>query len=395
MTNAAHDASSSALGYLYQCRWPLIELVARSRTQPDCEVLLELLDDVSFEDNGSPTELVQTKHRVQRRATLSDSSPDIWRTIGSWVDAQDPTDPLGPLLTLVTTDVAAEGSAAYGLRPDRRGSSVALGLLEDAARQSTSRETESSRARFLDLDPAARAVFVGRMRVLDGAPGISELRGLLREELHLVLPVGHEDAFIDLLVAWWDRQAVRLLKKEQRTVAALDLRRAADEIRDQFTANNLPTLVDAWAFDTSTYDTYSHHTFVQQLGWINVSTALLQHAIHNYFRAVTQSALWVEEHLVTTDEVERFEAELKHEWEHIFAHLTMTLPDDADEETKISVGRQVLQRAEDLATVRIRDRYSESFYFRGKLHQLSDDRAIGWHPDHPALLEEMLLTARE
>lgn len=38
MTNPSHEAAAPAPGYLYQSKWPLVELVARSRRQPDIEV---------------------------------------------------------------------------------------------------------------------------------------------------------------------------------------------------------------------------------------------------------------------------------------------------------------------------------------------------------------------
>lgn|GEM_PF-6939601 len=41
MNNPSHEAAAPAPGYLYQSKWPLVELVARSRRQPDIEVPLE------------------------------------------------------------------------------------------------------------------------------------------------------------------------------------------------------------------------------------------------------------------------------------------------------------------------------------------------------------------
>jgi hypothetical protein len=45
-----HDAASSALGYLYQSQWPLVELLLRGADRPDAATTVELYDDVAWED---------------------------------------------------------------------------------------------------------------------------------------------------------------------------------------------------------------------------------------------------------------------------------------------------------------------------------------------------------
>lgn len=60
----SHGASAPALGYLYQSQWPLVELLRRGHDEPDSAVTLELHDDVSWESDGTPTELLQLKHHV-------------------------------------------------------------------------------------------------------------------------------------------------------------------------------------------------------------------------------------------------------------------------------------------------------------------------------------------
>ncbi len=114
----SHEAARSALGYLYRSQWPLLELVRRSPAEPDCAVTLELFDDVSWDADGLPSELLQVKHHVGLRRQLGDRDVDLWKTIASWMDAHPAADPAGPTLTLVTTQTAAANSAAAALRPD-------------------------------------------------------------------------------------------------------------------------------------------------------------------------------------------------------------------------------------------------------------------------------------
>jgi hypothetical protein len=58
-----HNASASAVGYLYQVNWCLIELLESASTRPDQAISLETHDDVAWEESGSPVELLQSKHR--------------------------------------------------------------------------------------------------------------------------------------------------------------------------------------------------------------------------------------------------------------------------------------------------------------------------------------------
>jgi hypothetical protein len=81
---------------------------------------MELYDDVSWEEDGTPTELLQLKHHVDAAGSLGDKDDDLWRTIRVWMDAHPPGDPSGPTLTLVTTQTAAAGTAAEALRAGAR-----------------------------------------------------------------------------------------------------------------------------------------------------------------------------------------------------------------------------------------------------------------------------------
>jgi len=81
------DATASMLGYLYQVRLALLDSLRRLRRLGTFSVSIETLDDVAFEKQGSPTELLQTKHHIDRQANLSDASPDVWKSLRVWVDA--------------------------------------------------------------------------------------------------------------------------------------------------------------------------------------------------------------------------------------------------------------------------------------------------------------------
>jgi len=388
----SHGAAAAALGYLYQSEWPLVELLRRGRDEPDSALTLELHDDVAWEQEGTPIELLQLKHHVSATGRLGDKDDDLWRTIRVWMDAHPPGDPSGPTLTLVTTETAAAGSAAAALRPGpSREPAEGRSLLEAAARESTAQGSQDVRQRFLTLPEADRAVFVERIYVLDTAPSVGDGLGEeLRRALYLVLPRDHEQTFIDQLSGWWHRLVVALLRGNRGTVSALDVKAKVDELRNSFAGDNLPTLVRRQDIDFDVEQTYADRRFVEQLRWIALTAKLLQKAMIDYYRAYTQNALWVEDNLVALDELRTFEADLVDEWERQFEFMKMTLPNGADATTHERAGRELFRLITENSNVRLRA-YDEPFYTQGTLHGLADDGRVGWHPDFQARLQALLL----
>lgn len=305
MPSPSHNAAPSALGYLYQSQWPLLELLRRSDERPDCAITLELHDDVAWEQEGSPTELLQLKHHIRAGRGLGDKDVDIWRTIGAWMDTHDVGDPEGPKLTIVTTQTARPNSAVAALRPSGRDVNRALELLEVAAADSTAEVSAGWRRRFLDLDQVQRATFVARIYMLDAAPGIGDLDDAIRRLLRWVLPRGHENTFLGLLWSWWHAKVIGLLQGRRRHVNAVEVAVKIDELRDQFTRDNLPTLVQPEHFDLAEQATYLDHCFVHQLRWVGTPPRLIQKAIIDYYRAYVQTALWVDDDLIGLDELGR------------------------------------------------------------------------------------------
>src|SRR4051794_3088790 len=108
MPSGKHDASASALGYTYQTAYGLLALLREGRQRPDQAISLEMHDDVAWEDAGTPSELLSAKHHRQPKS-LSDGDEDLWASLNVWMNTGTPTDPYGPLLTLVTTSVAPPG----------------------------------------------------------------------------------------------------------------------------------------------------------------------------------------------------------------------------------------------------------------------------------------------
>jgi len=390
--NADHSASAAALGYLYQAKSAMLELIRGSAIRPDAELSLEIFDDVAWEMEGTPLELLQLKHHAASSRSLTDKSDDLWRTISVWLDSGDPLNPNGPLLSLITTQSAADGSACSLLRPgagiDIEGAVLAL---RAAAAESDSTTTKAVRERFLQMTRADQGIFIGRIRVLDNAPKIDDVDALIRTELRLAIPVGRDRPFMERLWGWWYERVIEMLRHEKKSVSLLGLRIFLTDLQSEFIEDNLPTFDDL-QLNASDVGEYQDYTFVHQLRWISSAEAILRRAILDYYKAYAHTVKWLEEDLVGIEELQRFEVRLKEEWDLAYAFTLQKLPEGATETEKQAVGRDLLEATLARFDLRVRDRYGDPFFMRGKHHQLADEGSIGWHPEFRAKIDELLLS---
>jgi len=131
----AHEARASAMGYLFQCRYALLMAIQAIPDTPQLEIAIEKFDDVSFEADGAPTHLIQTKHHIGRTGNLTDASVDLWKTLLVWSKrvAKDGKAPFRTKFMLLTTGLAPDGSAASFLPMRNRDETEADRLLMQAA----------------------------------------------------------------------------------------------------------------------------------------------------------------------------------------------------------------------------------------------------------------------
>jgi hypothetical protein len=176
------SASAAALGYLYQCRLGLVCALRRLRENEDFQLSLETLDDVVFERNGEPAEILQAKHHRKGSANLTDASVDIWKTLRIWCEGVAAgTIPQDAALYLVSTSTATEGHAPAYLRATDRDPQRALDRLTSTAQASTNPTNAAAYAAFQALSGEQQLALLERVYVLDASPNIldseEELRG--------------------------------------------------------------------------------------------------------------------------------------------------------------------------------------------------------------------------
>jgi len=105
---SSFSAVDSLTGYLYQVRYALLDALRRAKDDVRFSVSIETLDDIVFESDGQPVELLQAKHH-SKPANLTDTSTDLWKTIRIWVGQYKTR--INSRYYLVTTATAKDGSA--------------------------------------------------------------------------------------------------------------------------------------------------------------------------------------------------------------------------------------------------------------------------------------------
>ena len=388
------SASDSALGYLYQARLGLLWALKRLKDSSDFLVSLETIDDVTFESNGRPDELLQTKHHLTRPAALTDASPDLWKSLRVWFEgASAKTIPSQTHLYLVTTSAVGVGSAAAKLRQDDRDVASALATLETTAQTSGSQENAPAYAAFLAASVSERRTILERVVILDRTPTIGTLNDELKAELFWATERRHQDAFLQYLEGWWFRRVVTQLARINigDRILGGELESQMSDLREQFKQDALPIADDLLNFspDDAAIAAHEDSVFVRQLELAKAGKRRVAAAVRDYYRAFEQRSRWLRHDLLMVGDLHTYERRLAQEWELVFEAVRDELGDSAADQAKEAAARKVLEWAE-RTCIPIRPAVTEPFVSRGSLHILADDLRVGWHAEFRDRLAHLL-----
>ena len=387
LTQAFHSAAPSAAGYLYQARLALVELLRYAYRDSGIEIAIEKLDDVSFERDGSPLELLQTKHHLARTGELTNMSIDLWKTLRVWAEAikADPSLPTRTRFALITTAEAPSESAASYLRPSDTGTrdpTKAEAILNQAAGSSSNKSITKAIAAFSALEPEMREALVCRIEVIDGAPLIGDMDSVIEEKLRMIAPRGKARLAREQLEGWWwPRICVALQTQEYCTISVLEVEQKLDDIRDSFKRDELPFDMEHVDPPQEELDALDEMCFVRQLRSIGIGTLRLQYAKRDFYRASTQRSYWTRQNLLFDGEVGHFDTTLIEEWQPRFHQMSDDLAGNCDESALRAAGHNLYGWVENDARFPLRKTVSR-FLNVGSYHILADDLRVGWHRDY-------------
>lgn len=379
------------MGYLYQARYALWVLLDGPEER---ELVLETLDDIVLGQDGTPQDLLQTKHNA-KPARLTDSSPQLWKTLRIWSShVKDGLIRVPPTtLTLITTAEAPDDAIAAVLRPGRdRDSATALQRLVEIAGSSKNEELKSAFAAFESLTSEQRVQLVEAIQILDRSPDISDVSAKIRDRIRAAVDRQHRGALYERLEGWWFAKVIEQLKTSQPApIAGFEVYDKLRAIAEQFGPDALPIdYLDAKpdGVDPHTDD----RMFVRQLRAIEVGVPRIEKAILDYYRAYEQRSRWAREELLVDDEVELYERRLIDEWERFAAAIADEMSSTASEIELQKVGRHIFNWMEQTADFRIRPNVTEPYVMRGSFHILANKPvpSVWWHPKFMERLTQIL-----
>ena len=382
-----HSAPQSAAGYLYQVRVALVGALRYAYRDSGIGIAIEKFDDVSFERDGTPFELLQTKHHLTKRGNLTDASPDMWKTIRVWAEATkaDPSLPSHTRFMLVTTAQAPTGSAASYLCPTETGNrdpALAEAKLLAACDASRNKGLLQAVAVYKGLTPEMRKALVTAIEIIDSEPRIGDVEARIDDSLRMIAARGKVELAREQLEGWWWARICKALQSDiPDTVFVADLEQKLDGIREGLTRDALPfdmEHVDPPQVELAALD---EMCFVRQLRSIGISPIRMQYAKRDFYRASTQRSQWARNNLLFDGEVGQFDSTLIEEWQPRFARMCDTLDPASHESVLREAGQTLYGWVETDARFPLR-KVESRFLNVGSYHILADDLRVGWHRDY-------------
>lgn len=388
------DATPAFLGYMHQLRYALWQAIEASRLDIRGIIAIEAADDVELQTENIHS-VDQLKHR-NKESTLSDRSSDLWKTLRIWSSLIDHStfDTSNVHFRLITTGVLGAGSTASMLAVEERNEEKALERLRKISGENN-KSNQPAYTAFRELSPRQQSELVSRIEVIADAPDIQQVREKIEKSLAVGFPRKHLKTFVQHLEGWWFDVCINKLTSSKDKFIQLDqLDSQIYQLRQEFGEDNLPISRKISRMKPPTMR-YQNHNFVKQLHFIKIGESRVNRAITNYLKAFVQRSSWQRENLLLSDELQDYEDALVEEWEIYFDQLTDEMGENASEEAKLSVAKELYAWAETATSPVIRERCTEPFIIRGSFHILAHDNRIGWHPEFAARLMTLLAPKEE
>jgi len=387
------SAAGSALGYLAQVEYTLLIALQRMDNEENLRLSLETADDITFEAEGQPAELWQTKHHINRQASIGDASPDLWKTLHNWIETSDNRS----ACFLFTTATAPDGSASSMLGPTKSSQDVATAqeTLDAVALAAGNASSAAYYARYLSLDAGQRAELLSRVTVFDGATGGENITDDLIATVRKAAIRQRRGPLVERLRGWWHGRAMAHLsaiaRGEQDWIDIQEIEEQLLLITQSLRDDNLPLDYSDEPEPTRGEVDEDDRIFIEQLKLILLHRERIRQAVYDHNRAFLQRSRWQREQLLAIGELDAYDRRLAEEWKRVFLPLE-ELPsgDETSNDEKRAGARQLYGRIQERILPEIRSEVRSGYVPLGSLHILADRLQIGWHPDWIDLLKHRL-----
>ncbi len=384
------SASEQGLGYIYQARLALLQLL---QLPEDIAIFLEKEDDLDFIDSDGRKSLASLKHKAMSDK-LTDLSTDFWKSVNIWLTRykQDGRVASNLRFFLFTTSKVSHSSFLVRFLPDQSVVCVDVKTLADLAdaalaRSSSQLITPIAKA-FNELCDPEKQDFLERILILDDSPRIDDIPALIRDKHMRSIRREHREFVFERLEGWWSDAVIKQLTGARpEGIFGYEVSDKLSNFAEEYKADNLPITfrgkVPPEEIDTEA----DPRLFVAQLREIGISSSRIRNAILDFYRAFEQRSAWARENLLVLGEVEEYEDRLADEWGRYKDVVFEKLQDNSADEALREAGATLYNWAEfetgKIESLRIRARVTEPYVIRGSYHILADARPepkVYWHP---------------
>jgi hypothetical protein len=387
------SASEPALGYVYQIRYALLEILR----QPEESVCyIEKDDDVDFSDPEEGRILASLKHKASGD-TLTDLSPDFWKSVRIWLTdyLKNPDSTIPARYYLVTTGQVQIGSLLASFLPNAQTPDDLPLLIDVTLASSTSKTIKKTRDLLVTLPREKWASFFRRITIFDHQQRINEIpRRIIEDKFRSVRPKFRQSVY-QRLEGWWVNECIELLThRRKEAFRGAEVSEMLSFFSEQFRDDNLPIDFEKAEPEGGVHPDSDNRYFVKQLRAIGLKSERITRAILDYYRASEQRSSWLRENVTLDGEVEQYDDRLVDEWARIREITFEDLGEDAPEEILQQLGKKLLTdlSTRDHPNLRIRKDVTASFVTMGSYHILANDELprVHWHPRFTERIAEIL-----
>ncbi|WP_299072483.1 ABC-three component system protein [uncultured Paraglaciecola sp.] len=395
MTGKTHTEKTSAAGTIagfdYQYYYFLYKLLTLKKSET---IGFELLDDVHTQLDNDHLVLIQIKHTIQKKtdgatANLTELDPDLWKTLFNWSavikDKNDGRDSSAEQKAFVekTTFILATNKSFSSnnnflsnlseFQNENMDFETMKNYLAGLNGSAKSEETKKYIDSVISLDEQVLKEFLNNIKSdLQVDSIIDKCKTALEEKDVNPKSIDHLFNQLDSVV----RQDIFTnFSNSKKLIYSFEER--SRKFRRYFDIANNPEL-KIQKFDGGLPDSIDEQTFIKQLLDIEDIDLSEQEIIQNYtrYRLMLESNLanWVEEGLLTSEEINIFEDEIFRQWETEY-RSSYRRKDNPEE--FIDIAHKILKAMRD-KELSISGQKLFSDMSHGSLYSLSNKPTIGW-----------------
>lgn len=392
-SKSIHDATASALGFRYQERFALIELL--DTKDDEAAIGVETLDDIHLQSQGLDL-LEQLKHSLSLNPTPLDiKSGNLWTTLKIWAELLPSSDLDSTQFRLVTVAPIATSSSLNCLCTEGSDRApLAEELTAEAQRvladvlAATGKGKPKPHAKriagaeaFLQISESQRLDLLERVLIRPEAPTITDLEDLLATKLD-TYPNAQRKTLAAKLYEWWDRQILLSLQgKRDRYIKRFEL---IGQLSETSAMLQTEALIESFSSKTPPAVFHTDEMLAKQCELVEAKPAMSKLARISEWQARNQRTAWSNEAPSKHSKIVDYDEKLISEW----SYLHDTACENADpkkESSMIEEGQKILKWILEEAAQKvgsIENTVTSPFYVRGSYQVLSIEGRVGWHPEY-------------